>query len=215
MEEVKENSELVERLKRQIIEASDMSFVEQLINDNQIVFEMNDKKYRVRKPTFDERQKIFKERSKVFTEFLADESYPMEADLRQLYKKRGIDISKMDDRMKTIENKKQDLYLRLGKLLKDKAPDPDCKLIRDEIKELVDEQTTISVEKTNMLQYSLETNVLVHIYSYLAYIVSEYQDGEDWKRIFATVDEFKAGSGQLINKLIMLSSLMVSHELEL
>jgi uncharacterized protein YbgA (DUF1722 family) len=210
-----QRDETLEKLQKEVSDASNLAFVEQLVQNNEIVFKVDEKEYRVRKPTFDERQELFRERSQLYTKLLTDPSYPLEAELRKLYKARGVDIEKMEEQLRMLEKRKQDLYLSLGKMLKEKASDQDCQVLRDEVQSVIGEQTKISIEKTNLLQYSVETNVLVHVYTYLAYLVSEEKREQTWTRIFASLDEFKRSTGGLTNRLIMLASLMVQHELEL
>lgn len=208
--------EEVAKIQKEVSEALDQSLIEQALSNNEIEFTYNDKKYRVIKPTFEQKQKVHQRRVRKYTQLLKDDDYMLDVVLRKTYKAKGIDIDEMDRQLVTLEQKKHDVSLKLGKAIKDKRPDDELRQHRDQILELSSQQTGISIDKVNLLQYSIETQVNIHVYTYLSYLVAEKETKEGkWEPAFSSFEEFEKTESQLVSKVIMLASFLIKHELEL
>ena len=209
-------SEELVKVQKEVKEASEMNIAEQLINNNEFQFEFENKKYRIRKPTFSERQQIFEERVRLWVELLKSGKYPLEVELRKLYQSRGTSIEKIDEELKLVSNKYNQAQLTLGKLIKENGAEKDCEVLKKEIEDLLVRQSEITGQKASLFQYSLETQTLLRIYTYLTTLVAEsLSEDNSWKRVYSNIDDFHSkNQDDLSSKFLMYVSLFIRHELE-
>ena len=202
MEEKKKLSkkELAQKLLKTINELDMGNEVERKIKDNKIVFKVAGKLYRVRRPTYEEQMKSEKFRRTKYVELVNDKSMLFRKQWTAKYKEKGIDLDKMDVDIATLQNKIESIMLRLAKTQNEK----DIKRLRDEIVQLRTEQARISVEKTDLLSYSIEDQLMIAVNSYYAYLLlekpKEDKDNE-WIRVFDKYEDFtNSQDTDLINK---------------
>ena len=136
----------IEKIKGKIQEISDLDQIENLVMSNVVEFDHKDIRYKVRKPTFREKQEVNQKRIIKYTEFLKDDKLVLEKDLIELYKKRGIDIKEMDDKQDSLNKSRNDLLLKLGKAITEKSPELDLKIYRDEINRIFSEQQELIIK---------------------------------------------------------------------
>lgn len=161
--------------------------LEIIIKDNKIEFESGNKNFRVRKPNLAEQMEIDNVRRKKYLELVRDDSYLFRKQWIDVYKKKGIDIVKMESDIKRIEAEINKLLLRLAK-------SADKKIIKDlenQILKLRDEMYSLSLEKTDLLSYSVEDQITVHAKSYAAYLVLERKEGDKWIKHFEDFETFQ------------------------
>lgn len=204
MEEKKLNKrEIAQKLLKTINELDLGSETERKVKDNKIVFKVAGKIYRVRRPTYEEQMKSEKFRRTKYVELVNDESMLFRKQWTKKYKEKGIDLDKMDVDVATLQNKIESIMLRLAKTQNEK----DVKKLRDEIVELRTEQAMISVEKTDLLSYSIEDQLMIAVNSYYAYLLLEkpVEDEKDedgkWDKVFNKYEDFTTSQDtELINK---------------
>jgi len=202
MEEKKDlnKREMAQKLLKTINELDMGNEVERKIKDNKIVFKVAGKIYRVRRPTYEEQMKSEKFRRTKYVELVNDKSMLFRKQWTAKYKEKGIDLDKMDVDVVTLQNKIESIMLRLAKTQNEK----DVKKLRDEIVELRTNQAMISVEKTDLLSYSIEDQLMIAVNSYYAYLLLEKpeEDKDDkWIRVFDKYEEFtNSQDTDLINK---------------
>ena len=173
--------------------------VERMIKDNRIHFKVKDVDYKVRKPNYSEQMEIEKFRRKKNLEFMTDDTMLFRKQWVEIYKKKGIDIDKMGDTMRSLQNKIDSLMLRLAKTQNDK----DVEKLKNEIIQLKDEQASINIEKTDLLSSSIEDVLNINVTSYYAYIVLERKEGDNWVKAFATYKDFvNSHDTELLNKCL-------------
>ena len=171
--------------------------MENIIKDNKIVFESGGKSFRVRKPTLSEQQEIDSIRRKKYMELVRDNSFMFRKQWIEIYKKKGIDINKMDDDIKRIQDDLRALLLRLAKTAEPKA----VKLLKDEVNKSKDKAYGLSIEKTDLLVYSIEDQLTIHVNSYTTYIVLERNEGGKWDKAFKSYEDFeKSENDDLVGK---------------
>jgi len=171
--------------------------MENIIKDSKIVFESGGKSLRVRKPTLSEQQEIDSIRRKKYMELVRDDSFMFRKQWIEIYKKKGIDINKMDDDIKRIQDDLRALLLRLAKTAEPKA----VKLLKGEINKLKDKAYGLSIEKTDLLVYSIEDQLTIHVNSYTTYVVLERNEGGKWIKRFKSYEDFeKSENDDLIGK---------------
>jgi len=203
MEEKKElnKKEIAQRLLKTINEMDMGSEVERRIKDNKIIFKVAGKLYRVRRPTYEEQMKSEKFRRTKYVELVNDSSMLFRKQWTKKYKEKGIDLDKMEIDIITLQNKIESIMLRLAKTQNEK----DVKKLKDEIINLRTEQAMISVEKTDLLSYSIEDQLMIAVNSYYAYLLLEKQEESEedaqWVRVFDKYEEFTTSQEtDLINK---------------
>jgi hypothetical protein len=226
MEELtKESQEKLNEIKKMLDKSLNLDEVENLIKNNEIEFEYAEVRYKVKKPSFSQKQIIYKKRIEFYTKFLKDENYLLEKDLKAEYLKRNIDIDAMQTKIYNLQLQKESLYLKLGENIKNNASDPELQLLKNEIQKINSDIQIITIEKTNLLEMSIETQVLIQSYSYLTFLVTEkYIKGKDlgdgnkepdpgWVKVWNNYEDFLASDEILINKSSFYTSLLVGREL--
>jgi len=161
--------------------------MENVIKDNKIVFESGGKSFRVRKPTLSEQQEIDTIRRKKYGELVRDDSFMFRKQWIEIYKKKGIDINKMDDDISRIQDDLRSLLLRLAKTAEPKA----IKMLKDEIQKIKDKLYNLSIEKTDLLVYSIEEQLTIHVNSYITYVVLEWKEKDKWVKCFESYKSFE------------------------
>ena len=171
--------------------------MENVIKDNKIVFTSGGKSFRVRKPTLSEQQEIDSIRRKKYMELVRDDSFMFRKQWVEIYKKKGIDLNKMDDDIKRIQDDLRSLLLRLAKTAEPKA----VKLLLAEAKKTKNKLYELSIEKTDLLVYSIEDQLTIHVNSYTTYVVLERNEGGKWTKSFKSYEDFeKSENDDLVGK---------------
>jgi len=200
----------IEEIRKKITDILDLGEIEELLKTNEKIFEYNGVTYRVRKPNFKEKQEAYQKRIEKFTELLKNEKYSLEEDLKQSYKKRGIDIDVISQEMYDKIKKRDELMIQLGELIKNGAPDSDLQKFKIEVQSLNTEIQLLSIRKTSLLEFSIENQVLIYTYSYLTLLLSEKKEGENWVRVWKTFDEFQSDTSAAVNRLSYYVTLITS-----
>lgn len=192
-----------------------LSLNEGMIRDNKIEFEYNKNKYRVRMPNTGEELEANEKKNELYIKLLNDDKYMTENQLIKTFKKKGIDLKKLDDELKELVDKMNNEQLKLAKL-----PDKNKKAIEmseSRIINLKDKQIEVSQKKANYLQYSIESKVEHFYYMYTSYLITEKLIGEvteektlkgrviirdKWIKCFKDYKEFENSETELVGKAI-------------
>jgi len=216
MAEKKENiadNEKVKEIQAKVRDVIDLDFMEKVLSDNKIDFEFEKVKYRVSRPTFEQKQKTNQSRIAKYLELLKHPDFVLEADLKKLYKSKGIDIDELDKKIAALDKRRGDYQFKLGKAIKEKKPDNELKAFKEEIETLFQEQQEVSFRKTTLLEYSIESQVIVFVYANLTYLISEKLDGDKWVKVWETYEDFSRDNGNRVNKITYYASLIINDEL--
>lgn len=190
-------------------ELEDSVRLENIVKDNKIEFKSGDKSFRVRKSNLEEQQEIDDVRRKKYLELVRDDSYLFRKQWIETYKKKGIDISKMETDMKRIEDETRRSLLRLAKTTDKKGIGE----LKDQILKLRDQQYVLSIEKTDLLSYSIEDQTHIHAKSYNAYLILERKEKDKWVRHFKDFEEFqKTEDSDLVSKLFYYFDVLIYSE---
>ena len=180
-----------------ITELEDSLKMENVIKDNKIVFNVKGKSFRVRKPDLSEQQEIDTIRRKKYLELVRDDSFMFRKQWVEILKKKDIDINKMDEEILKIQDALRGLLLRLAKTAEPKS----VKLLKEEINKSRDKLYNLSIEKTDLLVYSIEDQILIHVNSYTTYIILESKKEDKWVKYFDSYESFeKSKDDELIGK---------------
>ena len=199
-----EKQKALDDVQSKVSQTINKDFIEDITRDNKMEFTHDAIKYRVAKPNYNQKQEIYRERVKKFTELLKDSAYSLEKDLKKHYLTRDIDIDAMTNRLKGLEEKKTTLQYKLGELLKNDGSEKDGESLKKEIEDIQREQQAIVIEKQTLLEYSIENQVVIYMYNYMTYLITEKQVGEKWVKAFSSFDEFMNTDEILVGKLAFL-----------
>jgi len=208
---------LVEQAKQKLLADMNLDKVEEMLQQNSIEFDIGKQQYRVRKPTFQEKREAYTVKVEKFNELLNDSKYELEDTLKEKYKKRGINVDDLTARIQNLEGKKNEFQLKLGRLLEAKASEPELKTLKDEIERIVDDQYMISIKKTNLMQFSIESQIMIFAYQFLTCAVTEKlipgAEGEEgtWVKAWKSFDDFTQADERLVNIASFNASLLAGQ----
>lgn len=209
-EQVKEQK--IEEVKKKVSEILNLEEMEFLLKSNEIVFDLDGITYRIRKPSFQQKQEAYKKRVEKFTELLRNDKYILEEDLKSIYLKRGINIDDMNKKVISLCLKRDGLMLKLGEAITQKSSDPELKTYKKEIESLNLEISDIITKKTQLLEFSLENQVLVYVYSYLTFLISEKKVEEEFIKVWNNWEEFQSERENIVNKLSYYTTIISNIE---
>jgi len=173
--------------------------MENLVKDNKIEFVVEEKTYRVRKPSFVERQNIDNARRKEYLRLIADDSYFFRKTWITKYLAKGIDINAMESKVKGYQDEIKAVLLRLAVAIDPK----DVETLKKEIYRIRDEQFSLSMEVTDLLSHSIENQLLVFTNSYTTFVVLEEKVGEEYKKLFESYSNFMASDSKVIEQAFL------------
>lgn len=201
------DKKLENKVAEQISYINELSKLEGTVKDNKVYFEVKDKKYRVRKPTERENQEIRKIRSKKFIELIKSDDYVLKEQLMELYKAKGIDIIAMENEIKELGLKIEDIQVNLNDT-KDKIRIKDLKY---QIKELEKERVKIATRISELLEPCVENELREFCDMYVVYLSLE-KESEDskWIKCFDSYDDFlNSDNEELVLKATANISLLI------
>lgn len=198
---------------KQLGDLESLNDVEKMIKDNKIVFKINDIKYRVRQPNFEENNELEKFRRKIYLEYINDDTMMFRKQWIEKYKTKGIDIDEMEDKIRKNINKENQIMVKLAQTSDEKRVDD----LKSQIIELRKESAFINIEKTDLLSFSIEDQMMVAVNSYYTYLVLEKLENEkdpydkhEWVRVYKTYEDFsKSTDTKLTNKALYYSNNLI------
>ena len=168
-----------------------------IVKDNKINFKIGDKEYRVRKPNSSEQRELETMRRKKYLQLVSDDSYLFKKQWIAKYKGKGIDIEKKEKEIKASQYEIETLMLKLAKTAEPKTID---KLMKN-IEEIRKNQYNLSIDVTDLLSYSIESQLTISVNSFATFLILEVQKEKEWKRVFDSYEQFeKSEDNPLLNK---------------
>lgn len=205
----------IESMTKKIYSDMDENLIDKSLQSNELEFEVDHIKYRVRKPTFSEKQNCENARLKKFNELIKKDEYMFEESLISILKNKGIDIKAMDDQIRKLESDKQTYQYKLGKGLVDNIANNEVEELRTQIIELTNLQQYLIVKKNNYLEFSIENQMVVFVYLYLTSLITEQKDGEEWVRVWKDLNELQSCENEsLIRQATFCATLITRNEIE-
>ena len=213
MEEKKqkiEKQQLAKEGMKAISEIEESMKLENLIKDNAVEFKSGEITYRIRKPNYTEQQEIDTERRKKYIKFVSDDSYLFRKQWIEKYKKKGIDINKMSNDILKLQDEVKSLLLRLAKT----STPSSVEQLKKEITRLRDKQYSLSIEKTDLLSFSIEDQLTIFVNGYATYVVLEKKEKDKFVKVYKDYTAFCSSSdSDLIGKsFYYINFLMYSGE---
>jgi hypothetical protein len=178
-----------------------LSTLEDLIKDNKIIFVHEGKTYQVRLLEMADKEILDEMRRKKFGQLLQDKDILLEKDLIKVYKDRGIDVENINKQLAEIESAKVQVQIKLGEYVAQYSEESIIRAYQEEIAKLKVKEDVLIIQKTTLLEYSLENqlnNFLSKVISYLALYV---KNGEKLEKAFTNYEDFcKCTDQELLNK---------------
>lgn len=204
MEENKQ--EIIEKVQKEVNELSNINFTEDVIRNNKIEFEYEGIRYRIRKPTFQEKEKTNQERIKKYIELLKDPNNLLERNLIKLYLDRDIDIKEMQTKLENLAKQRNDFAFRLGEAIKENKPQDELEIFKKEIEKIIVEQQTISIEKTLLMDAAIESQVNLFVFTFLGHLITdrEIKNGDTliWTKAWDNYAAFMNEPENLVNRVV-------------
>lgn len=188
----KEKQDIVTKVAEKIGELDQLEVIEEMLQRGVYEFSLSDKQYRVKKPSHQERMAIQKKRRDTYAKMVQDDSYMFEDQWKKVYKEKGIDLDNMDGELVFLQKEHDNALLRLSKT--DKVPD--VKTLEKQIIDIRTKQAELMERKSELLQYSIENSLNEEINSYSLYLLLELKDGDVWKRVYKTYEDFLASNNE-------------------
>lgn len=206
-----------EQIVKEMEENFQLSKIEELIKDNAIQFDYNEKKYRVRLLTMSEKDELDSLRRKKFNSMLQEKDekgnyvYLKESVLVKLLKERGdADIEAIEDKINKLNSEAVSLQLRLGEAISKNESELVLNTYKDQIEDILKTQIpSLRTEKNLLLGFSLENALLSFVSQVITYLSSEVLEGEEWVKVYKSFKEFQENKDEtLMNQLAMYSMVL-------
>ena len=203
-----ENNEMIredaaKEMAKELNNKYELDKLSEMVKHNYITFSYKDKEYRVSLLDQKEKDELDLFRRRKFGELLKDKNILFEAELIRLYKEKGIDIEKeIDDVVKKTIIELNSQRMKLGEALEKKDPESILKTYADEIEELENKLSSLSIQKTSLLENSFEKTLESQVIKYLSYLSLHIKEGEEYVRAFKNIDDFLKADDEIIGKSI-------------
>jgi len=195
-------TEEAQKIVKEINEKYNMDKVSEMIKDNSIPFSYNNKEYRVRLLNEKEKDELDLIRRKKFGELLQDKDILFEKEIIKLYKARGIDIDDLDSQIRKLQADLKSEQKRLGEALEKKESDTILKTFRERIIDIINEISTIAIQKSNLLENSFEKRLIYEVNYATAWLSLEEKTVDNYKRAYNTLEDFLNSDEEILNKSV-------------
>ena len=202
---MEEATKIVEEMNKDL----DLSKIEEMIKDNKIEFLSNDKLYRVRLLNLKEKEELDTLRRKKFGQLIQDKDILLEKDLIEVLKGRGINIEEINEKTRKLNAEEEVNQLSLGDAIAKNMSDSVLKPYKEKIIAIRLEKQMLSTQKTLLLEYSLENQLLNYVAQVITYLSLDINENDVWKRAFDKLDDFQNNADEkLINQAASYSMLL-------
>lgn len=190
--------------------------LEKLIKDNKVEFKLKEKDkvivYRIRKLTFKEQEEVNTMRMKKYNEMLntmddkENPVYEFRKDWIEKLKKRKIDVESMENEIRDLSRKIEDVLYKLAQTKDEKS----INTLKEEVNDLRKKQATLSMQITDYLHYSIEDQLNTYVNFYNTYLALERKEKDNWVKVFKSYNEFEnCDNENLINQAIYFSNVLI------
>ena len=179
--------------------------VSELIKDNKIEFEFEEKQYRVRLLNAKEKDDLDMIRRKRFGQLLKDKDILLESDLIIAYQEKGIDIEDLDSKIKNLNAQIEAQNYKLGEALAKSPGDSILNTYKKEIINLTYKLHELTIQRGHLLEYSLENHLQNFVAQAISYLCLDIKVEDKWVRAFDKLDTFMEQDDRLVNLVAMYS----------
>jgi len=179
--------------------------VSELIKDNKIEFEFEEKQYRVRLLNAKEKDELDMVRRRKFGQLLKDKDILLEKDLIIAYQEKGIDIEDLDSKIKNLNAQIEAQNYKLGEALAKSPGDSILNTYKKEIINLTYKLHELTIQRGHLLEYSLENHLQNFVAQAISYLCLDIKVEDKWVRAFDKLDTFMEQDDRLVNLVAMYS----------
>ena len=203
----------VEKLNKEIVEANEQDLLKEVLINNAGEFEFAGQKYRVTAGSYKQRSEARSYKSKKLQEFLKTKEYLFNNELIAKYKAVGIDIDKIEQKIKATHKEVEKVQEALGKLVSNtETNEKDYEPFKDKLTDMLMKIREYTGEYTELMENSAESQLRVAYYNYLTYLVVEKLQEDKWVRAFNSMDEFMGSKEEFIVQAIYLITNLATSE---
>ena len=188
--------EEAKRILNELQEKYEIDTVDEMVKNNEIEFKHNDKKYKTIMLTMSDKDELDLLRRKKFGQLIQDKDILLEKDLVRIYKERGVDIDDINKQIKGIETERFNFQMKLGEALTNKLGDSIIKEYNKNIEELTIKIRLLEITKNDLLQYSLENQLMNYVAEVITYLSLYVSENNEWKRVFNSFEDFKSSKDE-------------------
>jgi len=143
-------------------------------------------------------------------------TYFLEEDLKEVYKKRGIDIDKTVQKINELSKERTKHMMQIGKALNEKKNTEDIKVFEDEVEKLSEEIELLKIKNARLLEPCIEQQLFLYVYTYLVFLCSEkLNEKEEWVKVWNTFEEFENSDEKLVNRITYQATVIFKNEIDL
>ena len=181
-----------------LILQEDLQRLEQMLKDNEIEWDFNEVKYKVKALDYPKQQLLREAMLKRHTELLKDSKFLFRKQVIILLKAKGVDIEAMTNEQLQINEQIKDLQLKLAEF--GDVPNNDDPMIvnlRGQIYQLKQDINNISEEKIEYLSYTIESELVYLNTSFSTYLALEKFQEDKWVKAFDSYELFMNAKEQI------------------
>lgn len=198
-----------ERIVKEMEKNTELAKVEEMVKDNKISFKRGENEYRVRLLNQREKEELDMLRREKFGQLIQNKNILLEKDLIKVLKERGIDLDSSNDEVRKYDAEESSLQMKLGEAIAKNEPGGILEEYKKQIEDLRLKKAIINTQKTLLLEYSLENQLLNYVAKIITYLSSDILVDGSWKRLFNSIEEFENYSDDgLVEKLASYSMIL-------
>jgi len=187
MSDAQIKQEAIQQTLKEYLDKENLSKVEEMVNTNCVVFQVGDKKYRVKRPNLKQKQLVDRELFKLTNELINEGHLFADQWIAKLKETQGIDVQIMYNRISELNKEIEKKYELLAPTVHEKTRD---KFIF-EIEQLKNERASLYMDINIAKAPSIDSQILNKQVFYYAYLLTEVEDGSEYKKLFKNLDEFE------------------------
>lgn len=188
----KSKDKLVTDLVNKVKNLNDKEKLEDLLKNNNAEFTIDKINYRVSKPNGSQNKELRRARNERFFQLLKDPAFKLKEILIKELKEKGYDIIAEELKIKEIGYTIEDIENKVAEV-----PTESTQVLKDyekEVDELKQKQAEISVRIDELMEFSIEQELLEFSNNYLIYSVldkeNEVGSEKQWDKAFKTYEEY-------------------------
>jgi len=204
--------EKLAKLKDLLEELNITELNQSLVQDNKLIFMVDDKVYRCLMPSQVQQNEAETRQNQLKIKLIQSEDTVTRKRLIEILKeKQNIDIVELEKKKSEIQKDLQDLYLELAVIPTDNSEK--IKTLKAKKEKIEEKFMEITIEITEMLTPCIEEQVKVMYYRYLAYACTEKQieHKEEFESVWKSFEEFGNDPSILTYKSIQSIQTLILH----
>jgi len=175
------------------------NFNNSIIQDNKIIFIVNDKTYRIRMPIQSEQAVVDNKRNLAQLDYLKMEGCITRKQLIQQLKTIGIfDIDKIEEDREKLTRELKHLWILIA--TKSSENKKYIEEYTSKVIKIQNELKNLSIDIATQLAPSLESRLEKFIIEYMTFLCTDKQNDKNWIKVWETFDDFQKEDSSLVER---------------